>query len=279
MAKHARIKPVSPADIRARKGSGEAIVCLTAYTTPVAKALDPHVDLLLVGDSLGMVIYGLDSTLGVSLEMMIAHGGAVCRGARRACVVVDMPFGSYQESPEQAFRNAARAMKETGCAAVKLEGGTEMADTVAFLAARGVPVMGHVGLMPQSVQVLGGYRALGRGEDERAGILRDAAAIAEAGAFAIVLECVVEPLAREITAELPIPTIGIGASAACDGQILVTEDMAGLFAEFTPKFVKRYAKLGEALSEAAEAYAGDVRARRFPALEHCYGAETGSRRR
>lgn len=276
MSEQVQIKPLSPADIRARKGSGEAIVCLTAYTTPVAKALDPHVDLLLVGDSLGMVIYGLDSTLGVSLEMMIAHGGAVCRGARRACVVIDMPFGSYQESPGQAFRNAARTMKETGCAAVKLEGGAEMADTVAFLSARGVPVMGHVGLMPQSIQVLGGYRARGRNEDERAAILRDASAIAEAGAFAIVLECVVEPLAREVTAELPIPTIGIGASAACDGQILVTEDMAGLFADFTPKFVKRYAKLGEALSAAVEAYSREVRAGSFPAPEHCYGVEPGS---
>ncbi len=265
---------LSPADIRARKGRDEAFACLTAYTTPVAQALDAHVDVLLVGDSLGMVLYGLDSTLGVTLEMMIAHGAAVRRGAERALVVVDLPFGSYQESPQAAFRNAARVMQESGCAAVKLEGGIEMAETVSFLSRRGVPVMGHVGLMPQSVNALGGYRSRGHGEDERAAIAEDAAAIAEAGAFAIVLEGVVEPLARDLTGRLEIPTIGIGASPACDGQILVTEDMAGLFTGFTPKFVKRYAALGEELTRAAEAYASEVRARTFPGPEHCFQPKT-----
>ena len=278
MSRPAHVKPLSPGDIRARKASDEAIVCLTAYTTPVAKALDPHVDLILVGDSLGMVIYGLDSTLGVTLEMMIAHGSAVCRGARRACVVVDLPFGSYQESAQTAFRSAARVMKETGCAAVKLEGGSEMAETVDFLARRGIPVMGHVGLTPQSVHKLGGYRARGRPGQERARIAEDAAAIADAGAFAIVLEAVFEPLAREITADVGIPTIGIGASPACDGQILVTDDMVGLFTDFTPKFVKRYARLGEDLAAAAEAYAKEVRDRTFPGPEHCFPAKENQRR-
>lgn len=261
---------ISVPAIRARKG-GEPLVCLTAYTAPTAERLDPHVDLLLVGDSLGMVLYGMDSTLGVTLDMMIAHGKAVARRSKHACVVVDMPFASYQESPEQAFRNSARVMTETGCAAVKLEGGVEMAETVRFLNARGVPVLGHVGLMPQSVNTAGGYAAQGRDSDEAVAILADADAIAEAGAFALVVEGTVEPVAREITGRVPVPTIGIGASPACDGQILVTEDIAGLFGDFTPRFVKRYAELGQALEDAAVAYADDVRARRFPGPEHCFG--------
>ena len=255
--------------IRARKG-GEPIVCLTAYTAPMAHWLDPHVDLLMVGDSLGMVLYGFDSTLPVTLDMMIAHGGAVVRGSERAFVVVDMPFGSYQESPSQAFRSAARVMAESGCGGIKLEGGVEMAETVAFLTSRGIPVMGHVGLTPQSVNSLGGYRSRGHDEAEAARILADAKAVAEAGAFALVVEGTVEPLARRVSEAVAIPTIGIGASPACDGQVLVTDDLLGLFAEFTPKFVKRYAALGEAVSSAAASYAADVRARRFPGPEHCF---------
>ena len=261
------IRRISVSDIRARKG-GEPIVCLTAYTAPVAERLDPHVDLLLVGDSLGNVIYGFDSTLPVTLEMMIAHGAAVRRGSRRACLVVDLPFGSYQESPAVAFRAAARLMAETGCSAVKLEGGREMAETIHFLTQRGVPVIGHVGLMPQSVMSLGGYRA--RGRDQAADITADAVAVAEAGAFAMVVEGIVEPLARAITEKVPVPTIGIGASPACDGQVLVTDDVIGLFGSFTPKFVKRYGEVGAAVEAAAAAYAADVRARRFPGPEHTF---------
>ena len=260
-----------PAIVR-RKG-GVPIVCLTAYTAPVAKVLDQHVDLLLVGDSLGMVIYGMDGTLGVTLDMMIAHGAAVARTARRACVVIDLPFGSYEASPEAAFATAARVLAETGCAAVKLEGGTGMAETVRFLTERGVPVMGHVGLQPQSVRTLGGFRVHGRSAAEAARVRADATAIVEAGAFAIVLENVVETLARTITAEVAAPTIGIGASPACDGQILVTDDMAGLFTEFTPRFVKRYGDLAGELDRAAAGYAEDVRARRFPGPEHCVSGE------
>ncbi|CAO3422239.1 3-methyl-2-oxobutanoate hydroxymethyltransferase [Azospirillum doebereinerae] len=261
---------VSVPALRARKG-GEPIVCLTAYTAPVARLLDPHVDLLLVGDSLGMVIYGFDSTLPVTLDMMIAHGAAVTRGSERACVVVDLPFGSYQESPQAAFRASARVMAETGAQAVKLEGGVEMAETVAYLAARGIPVMGHVGLTPQSVNTLGGYKAVGRDEAAAERIAADARAIADAGAFSLVVEGTMESLARRITEEVAIPTIGIGGSPACDGQVLVTDDMIGLFGAFQPKFVKRYAELGAAVGEAASAYAAEVRARSFPGPEHCFG--------
>ncbi|HSK40654.1 MAG TPA: 3-methyl-2-oxobutanoate hydroxymethyltransferase [Arenibaculum sp.] len=271
------IKRITVPELRARKG-GEPIVCLTAYTTPMARLLDPHVDLLLVGDSLGMVLYGLDSTLGVTLDMIVAHGAAVVRGSRRACVVVDLPFGSYQESPQVAFRSAARIMAETGCAAVKLEGGVEMVETVAFLTSRGIPVMGHVGLTPQSVNTLGGYRARGRTESETAKIEADARAVAQAGAFSIVIEGTMESLARRLAAELPVPTIGIGASVACDGQVLVTEDLVGLFPDFTPRFVKRYAQLGQQISDAASAFADDVRERRFPGIEHCFGAGRGTDR-
>jgi len=271
-----RTSRITVPDLRARKG-GEPIVCLTAYTTPMAQRLDAHVDLLVVGDSLGMVLYGFDSTLPVTLDMMIAHGAAVRRGSARACLVVDLPFGSYQESPAAAFRAAARVMAETGCSAVKLEGGREMADTVAFLSARGVPVMGHVGLTPQSVHRLGGYRARGRGEQQAGAILADAVAVAEAGAFSLVLEGMVEPLARDVTGKIAIPTIGIGASPACDGQVLVTEDLTGLFGDFTPKFVKRYAEVGETIGQAAATYAADVRARRFPGPEHCFAARPEAR--
>ena len=266
----------TPAALHARKG-GVPIVCLTAYSTPMARLLDPLADLLLVGDSLGMVVYGLDSTLPVSLEMMIAHGAAVVRGARRACVIVDMPFGSYQENPAQAFRNAARIMAETGCAGVKLEGGTAMAETIRFLVERGIPVFGHIGLQPQSIHALGGFRAQGRSDADAARVIADAHAVSDAGAFALVVEGTAEPVARRLTAEIAAPTIGIGASPACDGQILVTEDILGLFDEFRPRFVKRYAELGPLAAAAAAAYAEDVRARRFPGPEHTYGAGPAKR--
>ncbi|MDA8232902.1 MAG: 3-methyl-2-oxobutanoate hydroxymethyltransferase [Magnetospirillum sp.] len=276
MSTEIRSERITTRDIRARKG-GEPIAALTAYTTPMARLLDPHVDVLLVGDSLGMVLYGMDTTLGVTLDMMIAHGRAVVRGSERACVIVDMPFGTYQESPAQAFRSAARVLAETGAAGVKLEGGSEIAETIAFLAARGIPVMAHIGLKPQAVHVAGGYRAHGRDEREAAAIRADARAIADAGAFAVVVEGTVEPLARVLTGEIAIPTIGIGASPACDGQVLVIDDLLGLFNDFTPKFVKRYAELAPTVSEAVRAYAADVRARAFPTAAHCFGAVKGKR--
>lgn len=262
-------KALTPPDISACKGK-RPLVCLTAYTTPIAKLVDPHCDVVLVGDSVGMVLHGLSTTLGVTLDMMILHGKAVRRGLERALMVVDMPFGSYEEGPEQAFRNAARVMAETGCAAVKLEGGESMAETIRFLTGRGVPVMAHVGLTPQAVNAFGGYRVQGRGESAER-IRNDALAVADAGAFAVVLEKMPEPLARRITGEIAIPTIGIGASPDCDGQILVVEDMLGLFGAFRPKFVKRYAELGQAAEAAIAAYAQDVRERRFPAAEHVFG--------
>lgn len=265
----ARPKRQQTAKNIAKMKGGTPIVCLTAYITPMAARLDKYCDLLLVGDSVGMVLYGLESTLGVDVETMIRHGRAVCRGAKQALVVVDMPFGSYEESKEHAFRNAARILSETGAGAVKLEGGVEMAETVRFLTRRGVPVLGHVGLMPQSVHTNGGYGARGRSVDEWQPIIDDAKAIEEAGAFAVVLEGVAEPLARKVTEALAIPVIGIGASNACDGQILVTEDMLGLFA-INPKFVKRYTELALGIEEAVDAYAREVRTRAFPGEEHTY---------
>lgn len=262
---------LSITDIRAMKGK-QPVVSLTAYTTPIAKLLDPHVDLLLVGDSLGMVLYGFDSTLPVTMDLMIAHGRAVMRGARRACVIVDMPFASYQESPEQAFRNAARLMSETGCDGVKLEGGSEMADTIRFLVDRGIPVLGHIGLMPQLVNAFGSYRSRGRTDAEVRKITQDAEAVVDAGAFAFVIEGTLEPIARQISEASPVPTIGIGASAGCDGQVLVSDDMLGLFSDFKPKFVKRYAELGSIVENAVETYAREVRERSFPAPEHTFGA-------
>ncbi len=257
-----------PADIRAMKGQSP-IVTLTAYTTPMARIVDAHCDVTLVGDSLGMVIHGLPSTIGVTMDMMILHGRAVMRGITRSLVVIDMPFGSYEESPQQAFRNASRIMAETGCPAVKIEGGQHMADTIAFLVARGVPVMAHIGLTPQSFNTLGGYRVVGRdGEGDR--LMADAHAVTDAGAFAVVLEKLPEGLARRITDAIAIPTIGIGAGLHCDGQVLVIDDMLGLFTVFHPKFVKRYAHLGDAADQAVAAYADEVRARRFPALEHTF---------
>lgn len=270
MSAQSPAKRTNVRDVLARKGA-EPVVMLTAYTMPAAKMLDPHVDLLLVGDSLGMVLYGMESTLPVSLDMMIQHGKAVMRGSQKAGVIVDMPFGSYQESPAQAFRNAARVMAETGCLGVKLEGGAEMAETVHFLVERGIPVMGHIGLTPQHVNTLGGFRSQGRTPEEAAKIMGDGKAISDAGAFSIVVEGTVEPLAREITRQISAVTIGIGGSPACDGQVLVSEDILGLFNEFQPKFVKRYANLAEQVSDAAAAYAAEVRARTFPGPEHCFG--------
>jgi 3-methyl-2-oxobutanoate hydroxymethyltransferase len=234
-----------------------------------AAIADQYVDFLLVGDSLGMVMHGFESTLPVPLDLMILHGRAVVRGAVKAMPVIDMPFGSYEEGPQQAFRNAARLMAETGAPAVKLEGGLHMVETIAFLTARGVPVMAHVGLTPQSVNTLGGYKVVGR-DDEAAKVMADARAVESAGAFAVVLEKVPEGLAGRITDTLTIPTIGIGAGAACDGQVLVVDDMLGLFTDFRPKFVKRYAELGRAADEAIAAYAADVRSRAFPAAEHSF---------
>ncbi len=277
MSAQTEIRRVTVPQLRARKGE-TPIVVLTAYTTPIARLLDPHVDILMVGDSLGMVVYGMDSTLGVTLDMMINHGRAVMRGSQRACVVIDLPFGSYQESPEVAFRNAARVLAETGAQAVKLEGGAEMASTVSFLTQRGVPVMGHVGLTPQSINTLGGFRTQGRDEETARRVLADAEAVARAGAFSVVVEGTVEILAREITARIAIPTIGIGASPSCDGQVLVIDDVLGLFADFTPKFVKRYAELGPQITEAVACYAAEVRSRKFPGPEHCFAAPPSSSR-
>jgi len=257
-----------PDDIRAMKGT-TPIVSLTAYTTPMARMMDGVCDFALVGDSVGMVLHGMPSTLGVTMEMMILHGQAVARGLTTTMLVIDMPFGSYEESPQQAFANAARIMRDTGAAAVKLEGGRHMAETIAFLVARGVPVMAHIGLTPQSINTLGGYKVQGRA-DQADALLADAHAVADAGAFSVVLEKVPATLADRITAEIAIPTIGIGASPGCDGQILVVDDMLGLFTAFKPKFVKRYATLGADGEAAIRAYADEVRARRFPAAEHTF---------
>ncbi len=258
--------------IQRRKFDGrtrEPLVMLTAYTARQAQLLDAHCDMLLVGDSLGQVIYGLPSSVPVTLDIMAAHGAAVVRGSYHAVVIVDMPFGSYEASPAQAFDNAARLLKETGCAGVKLEGGAVMAETVAFLTQRGIPVIGHVGLTPQAVNVLGGYGARGRSEAEAAKIVSDAQALADAGACAIVVEGVIEPIAVAVTRAVACPIIGIGASAQCDGQILVAEDMLGMF-ERVPRFVKRYGEMAQVISGAAEHYAAEVRARSFPGPEQTY---------
>ncbi len=261
---------VTTRQIAARKGA-EPIVCLTAYTAPMAAILDEVCDLLLVGDSVGMVVHGLPNTIGVTLEMMILHGQAVMRASRRALVAVDMPFGSYEASPVVAYENAARILKETGAQAVKVESGPDVAETIAYLTRRGVPVMGHVGLRPQAVLMEGAFRARGKRPEEFACVIAEARAAADAGAFCVVVEGVAAALAAEITATIPVPTIGIGASAGCDGQILVTDDMLGLF-EWTPKFVRRYADLRGEVARAARAYAADVRSGAFPALAETYFA-------
>ncbi len=260
-------KRMTVPDFSARKG-GEPLVCLTSYTAHVARICDEVSDLLLVGDSLGMVIHGMPNTLGVTLEHMIMHGQAVVRGADKALVVVDMPFGSFEESTEVAFRNASRVIKETGCAAVKLEGGEEMAPTIRYLARRGIPVMAHIGLMPQAMNTAGGFKAI-RDEAHWDAVIADAKAVEEAGAFSVVVEGVAEPLAAKITEAISIPTIGIGASAACDGQILVFEDMIGLFPR-VPTFVKRYGNMEEMMRASVGVYAEEVKARNFPGPEHTY---------
>lgn len=245
------------------------VVCLTSYHAHTARLVDPYVDLLLVGDSLGMVMHGFETTIPVTLELMIFHAAAVVRGSRQALVVFDMPFGSYEESPQVAFRNAARAMKETGCGAVKLEGGVYMEETVSYLTARGIPVMAHIGLTPQSVHTMGGFKTRGREESEWAGLEADLEAVQKAGAFAVVLEGVAEPLAVHLTQQSEIPVIGIGASSVCDGQILVLEDMLGLSPQ-VPKFVKKFGNLGEQIADAVRTYADEVTQRKFPDNEHVY---------
>ena len=265
------VKRITAPAISARKG-GEPVVCLTAYTAPVAEILDEVCDLMLVGDSVGMVVHGLPNTVGVTLEMMILHGQAVMRASKRALVVVDMPFGSYEGSRETAYANAARLLKETGCQAVKVESGPTVPATIEYLVQRGIPVMGHVGLRPQAVLVDGAFRAKGRREEERLRVVAEAQATADAGAFCVVVEGVAEALAREITTAIEVPTIGIGASAGCDGQILVTDDMLGLF-DWTPKFVRRYGDLRGEIGLAVGAYADDVRHRRFPGPAEIYFAK------
>jgi 3-methyl-2-oxobutanoate hydroxymethyltransferase len=262
------IRRLTAPDIQARK-KGEPIVALTSYHAHTAGLLDKYVDVILVGDSLGMVMHGLETTVPVTLDMMILQGRAVMRGSKKALVVVDMPFGSYEESPQQAFRNAARVLKETHCGAIKLEGGTLMADTIRFLTQRGVPVMAHIGMTPQSINTLGSFRARGRDESEWDRFVDDGRAVADAGAFSVVIEAVAEPLAKKITDEISIPTIGIGASPACDGQILVLEDMLGL-SQRVPKFVKRYGELASGIERSIKDYADEVRARKFPGPEHTY---------
>lgn len=268
MSTQDEIRRLTAPDIRARKGR-EPIVALTSYHAHTARIVDAYCDVILVGDSLGMVMHGLETTIPVTLEMMILQGHAVMRGSKRALVVIDMPFGSYEASKEQAFASASRVLKETGCGAIKIEGGRRLAETVLFLAERGVPVMGHVGLTPQAINTLGSFKAQGRDEMDWAPIEADARAVAEAGAFAVVLEAVAEPLARRITSQVSVPTIGIGASPACDGQILVLEDMLGLSPR-VPKFVKRFGDLGPSIERAVRNYAQEVRARTFPGAEHVY---------
>ncbi|MFU8899420.1 MAG: 3-methyl-2-oxobutanoate hydroxymethyltransferase [Roseinatronobacter sp.] len=268
MSTQAPIRRMTVPQIRAKKG-GEPIISLTSYHAHTAAIVDKYADFILVGDSLGMVMHGMDSTIGVPLDLMIMHGRAVVRGTKRALIVVDMPFGTYEESPNMAFRNAAKIMKETACGAVKLEGGARMAETIHFLTERGIPVMAHIGLTPQSSHVMGGFKTQGRDEETWEAHINDAVAVADAGAFALVVEGVVEPLADKITAAVDIPTIGIGASAKCDGQILVLEDMLGLN-PWVPKFVKKYGDLGPAIERAVADYAEEVKTRTFPGEDHVY---------
>ncbi|MCF6199497.1 MAG: 3-methyl-2-oxobutanoate hydroxymethyltransferase [Hyphomicrobiaceae bacterium] len=267
------LKRMTAPQIAARKG-GEPIVSLTAYHAHTAALVDPHVDFLLVGDSLGMVMHGYSSTVPVPLDLMIMHGAAVVRGSTQALVVVDMPFGSYEESPQIAFRNAVRVMKETGCGAIKMEGGAHMAPTIDYLTKRGIPVMAHIGLTPQSVNMMGGFKTQGREKKDWARLEGDAQAVANAGAFAVVLEGMAELLAARITKMIAIPTIGIGASVDCDGQILVLEDMLGLSPR-VPKFVKEFGNLGQAIENSVKAYASEVKSRQFPAREHVYAMKKG----
>ena len=257
-------------DIKSRKGGTEPLVCLTAYSAPMAKILDKHCDLLLVGDSIGMALYGMENTLGVTLDIMINHGKAVMRETKNACVIIDMPFGTYEKNAETAYQNALRVITETGCDGVKLEGGRDIASTIAYLTERNIPVMGHIGLQPQSVLKDGGYKVKGKTNEEVSKLLDDAKAVEEAGAFSIVIEGTIESVAANITRSINIPTIGIGASSACDGQILVTEDMLGLTTDHTAKFVKKFANLAQDIGKAASHYASEVKSRDFPSEEHTY---------
>ncbi len=272
MSIHNPQKRISIPDLRGMKGRAK-IVMLTAYTKPMAQLLDPHCDALLVGDSLGMVVYGMENSLAVSLDTMIAHGQAVMRGSSRAAVILDMPFGTYQESNEQAYRNCVRAIAESGAQALKLEGGAELVETVEFLSRRGIQIIAHIGLMPQRVHEMGGFKAQGKEADALLKWPAIARQFEDAGAFSVLIEGTVEPVARAITESLKVPTIGIGASPACDGQVLVTEDILGLFPDFTPKFAKRYRDIGAIVSEAVAEYAGEVRGGGFPSLEHCFGVK------
>ncbi|MFK7838741.1 MAG: 3-methyl-2-oxobutanoate hydroxymethyltransferase [Bdellovibrionales bacterium] len=262
-------------EIRNHKGNPSPLVCLTAYTMRVAQLLDPHCDLLLVGDSMGMVLYGMDNTRDVDLDMIIRHGAGVVRGANHACVIVDMPFGTYEDSAEQALANAKRIMDNTGADGVKLEGGEDLAPHVRAIVDADIPVIGHIGLLPQTAQDKGGFKVQGRTDDGRAQLIKDGKAIEKAGAAAVVIEAVIEDVAQDITQAIPIPTIGIGASRACDGQILVTEDMVGITGDHVPKFVKQYAQVSADIAKAAEDYAADVRSRRFPFDENVYKPKKG----
>jgi 3-methyl-2-oxobutanoate hydroxymethyltransferase len=268
MSQHVESPRLTVPEIRSRKGK-EKLVCLTAYSAPMAAILDPWVDLILVGDSLGMVVHGLPTTVGVTLDMMVLHGRAVMRGSRRALVVVDLPFGTYERGPEQAHESAVRVMQETGCQAIKVEAGDGVPETIEFLVRRGIPVVGHVGLRPQAANLDGGFKPKGRSASERDRALAEARAVDRAGAFAMVVEGVAGQLADEITREVSIPTIGIGASPSCDGQILVTDDMVGLF-DWTPKFVRRYGAMRDLVREAVQSYAADVRSGAFPASAEMY---------
>ena len=260
-------------DITAQKNTHTPLVCLTAYTAPTAKILDKHCDLLLVGDSLGMALYGMENTLGVTLDIMINHGKAVMRVAKNACVVVDMPFGTYEQTPETAYQNALRVITETGCDAVKLEGGQDIASTIAYITERNIPVMAHIGLQPQSVLKDGGYKIKGRTNEEVSQLLDDAKAVEKSGAFSVVIEGTIDTVAQNITQSIDIPTIGIGASVACDGQILVTDDMLGLITDHTPKFVKKYAQIAQDIDQAVSNYAAEVKSRVFPDENYTYKAK------
>ena len=265
-----RVRRINIKDIQKLKGR-RPIVALTAYSATMAARIDSHVDLILVGDSLGMVLYGFDNTLPVTLDMMTLHGKVVVKASSQSCVIIDLPFGSYQESREQAFHSASQLMKDTGANGIKLEGGAEMQETISFLVDRNIPVLAHIGLMPQSVKKTGGYRVRGKTEKEAKQLIKDAKLVQKAGAFAAVLEGIWEPVARKISSILKIPTIGIGASPSCDGQILVTEDLLGMYSNFTPKFVKRYSELGSDIESAVSLFSMEVKSRTFPGPEHCFG--------
>ncbi|MBU6955350.1 3-methyl-2-oxobutanoate hydroxymethyltransferase [Hahella sp. HN01] len=275
MSTHVDRKRITIPQIRSMKGRG-SIVSLTAYTTPMAQLMDEFVDLIIVGDSTGMVAYGFNSTMSVTLDMMINHGAAVTRGVSKACVIVDMPFGTFQESPQQAYRNAARVLVETQAQGVKMEGGEELLETVDFLVRRGIPVMPHIGLTPQHANVQGGFKAQIRTEEEINAFIKLGRAFEDAGAFALLVEGAFEEAARKVTAAVSIPTVGIGASPECDGQVLVTEDILGLFSGYTPKFAKRYVDLSQPIKEAFSRYAHEVRSGEFPAMEHCFGVRKNS---